>query len=70
MTPERMKAIRQRLGLSARGMAEALRLGAAGGRTIRRYEAGERQPSGPVTLLYEAYDDGRLQPPAPPSTSE
>ena len=64
LTPEQMREIRHDLGLSTDGMAKALRLGENGERTIRRYEAGELAPPGPVTMLYEAYEDGQLRPPA------
>lgn len=51
MTPaEEIRAARQKLGLSASGLAKALGLGANGARTIRRYEAGEILPSGPVLV--------------------
>ena len=65
LTPEQMREIRHDLGLSANGMAIALRLGVNGEKTVRRFEAGATAPSGPVTLLYEAYEDGRLRPPGP-----
>jgi DNA-binding transcriptional regulator YiaG len=58
MTPATFKAIRQRKGLSARKLADLLRI--EDDRTIRRWEAGERKISGPVTLLMEMLDDGRL----------
>lgn len=64
LPPEDMREIRHDLGLSTDGMAKALRLGENGERTIRLYEAGELAPPGPVTLLYEAYEDGQLRPPA------
>lgn len=50
MTGAEFRAARDRLGLSARAMAEALRMGENGGRTIRRYESGERPISGPLSL--------------------
>ena len=62
LTPEDMRDIRRELGLSTDEMAMALRLGRNGGRTVRGYEAGTLAPSGPVTLLYEGYEDGRLRP--------
>lgn len=49
MTPAQFKAARRRLGLSANGMAEAL--GLSDGRSVRRYEEGAREISGPVALL-------------------
>jgi transcriptional regulator with XRE-family HTH domain len=58
MTPERFRAIRQRAGLSQARLAALLRL--SDGRTIRRYEAGERPIPGPVSLLMEMLDRGEL----------
>lgn len=58
MTPETFKAIRERAGLSQSGLAARLRISDV--RTIRRYEHGERAISGPVSLLMEALDEGRL----------
>ncbi len=58
MTPATFKAIRQRAGLTQSGLAAVLRIGDL--RTIRRWEAGEREISGPVTILMEMLDDGRL----------
>ena len=61
MTPERMRAIRQRLDMTQDEMGEALRLrGKTTNKTIRRWEDGTVAPPGPVTLLYEAVDDGRI----------
>ena len=62
LTPRDMREIRQNLGLSAHEMGKALRLGKNGGRTVRRYEAGELAPSGQVTLLYELYEEATLWP--------
>jgi DNA-binding transcriptional regulator YiaG len=53
MTPEEFRASRQILGLTADGMAQALRLGKNTGRTVRRWEAGESTISGPVALAVE-----------------
>lgn len=58
MTPEAFKAIRQRAGLTQTELAARLRIEDL--RTIRRYEAGERAISGPVSLLMELLDDGEL----------
>jgi len=57
MTPEQFRAIRQRAGLSQARLAALLRL--SDGRTIRRYESGERPIPGPVSLLMEMIEDGR-----------
>lgn len=53
MTPESLKEARRELGLSAAKLAELLRLGADGGRAVRRWEAGERAISGPVAVAIE-----------------
>ena len=62
LTPQDMWKIRQTLGLSTHQMGKALRLGWNGEGTVRRYEAGELAPPGPVTLLYELYESGALWP--------
>jgi DNA-binding transcriptional regulator YiaG len=59
MTPSTFKSIRERAGLTQSGLAALLRVEDL--RTIRRYEAGERAISGPVSLLMEMLDDGRLK---------
>lgn len=51
MTPKQFKAARKKLGLSQSEMADALAI--KDPRTIRRYESGEREISGPVALLIE-----------------
>lgn len=53
MTPAEIRAARQRLGLSANGFARALKLGKDGGRTVRRWEAGDSPVSGPVGVAVE-----------------
>ena len=61
MTPEDVKTARKTLGLSARGLAEALNLGTHGGRTVRRWESGETPISGPaqvaIKLMLEKRND-------------
>jgi len=47
MTPEQFKKARQTLGLSAAALASLWSMGANGGRTIRRWESGER-PMNPI----------------------
>ena len=54
MTPADFRAARLSLGYSTRQMAEALRLGKGGGRTVRRWESGETPISGPVQVAVEA----------------
>ena len=63
VTPERMQAIRLRLKLTQEGMARLLRLAPSGWMTVRSWESGRRTPSGPITLIYEALEDGRIAPP-------
>ncbi len=41
MTPAEFKEARHKLGLSAAGLASLWNMGANGGRTIRRWEAGD-----------------------------
>jgi len=56
MTPATFKAIRQRAGLTQSGLAAMLRI--ADIRTLRRWETGEREISGPVSILMEMLDAG------------
>lgn len=58
MTPATFKAIRERAGLTQDQLAKRLRI--ADGRTIRRYEDGSREVSGPVSILMELIDEGKL----------
>lgn len=58
MTPATFKSIRQRAGLSQSGLAERLRISDL--RTIRKWEHGEREISGPVSILMELLDAGKL----------
>lgn len=51
MTPAALKSARRVLGLSAEGLARCL--GVSGGRTVRKWEAGDRAIPGPVALLIE-----------------
>jgi len=48
MTPQEFKEARQTLGLSAKGMAKALMV--SSGRTIRRWESGQRDIPGPAIV--------------------
>lgn len=51
MTPKQFKASRKQLGLSARGLADALEMdGKWADRTIRRWERGEQPVPGPVAV--------------------
>lgn len=58
MTGATFSAIRKRAGLTQSELAARLRIDDL--RTIRRYERGERSVSGPVSLLMELLDEGRL----------
>ena len=53
VTPNDIKAARKSLGLSQAGLAEALRLGPNGERTIRRWEQGDVVITGPASLAIE-----------------
>jgi DNA-binding transcriptional regulator YiaG len=53
MTPRELKACRKRLGLSQAELAEVLRMGANGGRTVRRWELGEVPVTGPASVAIE-----------------
>ena len=50
-TPGELRAARQILGLSAEGLAMMVRMG--DGRTVRRWESGESEIPGPVTVVLE-----------------
>jgi DNA-binding transcriptional regulator YiaG len=52
MTPDDLRAARTALGLSAEGFARLVRV--QSGRTVRRWEAGERDIPGPVEVLASA----------------
>jgi DNA-binding transcriptional regulator YiaG len=53
MTPAELRQARRELGLSAAKLAAALRLGADGGRTVRRWEAGGNPIPGPAQVAVE-----------------
>lgn len=53
MTPGAIKAARKRLGLTQSGLAEVLRMGGNGGRTVRRWEGGEIPITGPAAVAIE-----------------
>ena len=53
MTPTELKEARAKLGFSTAGLAKALRLGKAGGRTVRRWEAGDSSIPGPAQVAIE-----------------
>ena len=58
MTPQQFRKIREAQGLSVDQMAARLRL--SHGRSVRRYEDGSREISGPISLLMEMIAEGRL----------
>ena len=58
MTPEHFRQIREAADLSRSQLATILRIKEV--KTIYRYEHGEREISGPVSLLMEMIEDGRL----------
>lgn len=51
MTPAELKSVRHALGLSAEGFARLVRV--ESGRTVRRWEAGDRDIPGPVAVIVE-----------------
>lgn len=57
MTPTEFKEARRKLGLSAQGLADAVHV--AEGRTVRRWESGERDIPGPVLVLIGIWLDPR-----------
>lgn len=57
MTPDRIKSIRCYLGLSQNALAEELRLGANGARTVRRWESGSVPISGPASVALELLEE-------------
>ncbi len=60
MTPDELRAARAQLGLSTAGLARALEMGAHGDRTVRHWERGDYEPSGParVAIRLMAENDG------------
>lgn len=58
MLPEEFMQIRTKAGLSRAQLAKLLRIKEV--KTIYRYEHGEREISGPVSLLMEMIDQGKL----------
>jgi DNA-binding transcriptional regulator YiaG len=51
MDPAELKFARNALGLSAEGFARLVRV--ESGRTVRRWESGERDIPGPVTVIVD-----------------
>lgn len=52
-----IRRTRQALGLTVEGFASAVRV--SSGRTVRKWEAEERQPPGSVLMLCEYWTDDR-----------
>lgn len=57
MTPTQLKAARHVFGLSAEGFARLVRV--ESGRTVRRWESGERGIPGPVIVLVTALQESQ-----------
>ena len=60
MKPDRIKAIRTALGISASAMAEYIGLKGTDGRYVRAIEDGERNPSGPLIRILEMIEAGEM----------
>jgi DNA-binding transcriptional regulator YiaG len=58
MTPNELRRIRTKAGLSLDGLAKMLRIGDLS--TIHRWEKGTRPISGPASLLLEMIDAGEI----------
>lgn len=58
MTPDRVKSVREGLQLSQDALAQVLRLGPHGKRTVARWEAGDNPVPGPVSVALEALEAG------------
>lgn len=61
MAPDRVREIRTALGLSQNGLAEVLRLGPNGGRTIRRWESGQVPITGPASVAMELMEAQQMK---------
>jgi DNA-binding transcriptional regulator YiaG len=57
VTPAQLKSARCAFGLSAEGFARLVRV--KSGRTVRRWEAGERDIPGPVIVLVTALQESQ-----------
>lgn len=55
MTANEFRSARTRLGLSQAGLGALMRCDE---RTVRRWEAGDREVPGPVEVLLQALEDG------------
>lgn len=59
MSGEAFRAARKTLGLTQSQMAERLRLGPNGSRTVRRWEKGEIPVTGPASVAIEMMLESR-----------
>lgn len=57
MTADEIRAARSALGLSAEGLARLVQV--QSGRTVRKWEAGDRDVPGPVAVLMRAMLDSQ-----------
>lgn len=55
MTPHQIKQARTTLGLTQRALEQALGLKGCDGRTVRRWEAGKVEITGPCAKLIEIF---------------
>jgi len=67
VTPTEFKEARRKLGLTAQGLATAVQV--ADGRTVRRWEAGDRDIPGPVIVLLDLWTDPRCPDWAKPTST-
>lgn len=58
MTPARIKSIRQKAGLSIRGLMAVLRI--RDRKTPMRWESGEVEITGPASIVMELIESGEL----------
>ncbi len=54
MSPDEVRDARRALGLTQHELAVLLRMGGDGKRSVRRWEAGDREISGPASVAIEA----------------
>jgi DNA-binding transcriptional regulator YiaG len=54
MSPDKVRDARRALGLTQHELAVLLRMGGDGKRSVRRWEAGDREISGPASVAIEA----------------
>jgi DNA-binding transcriptional regulator YiaG len=60
MSPSEFKSIRHTSGLSVQGLARALRV--QSGRTVRKWEAGDRDIPGPAQVVMRMLERGLVTP--------